>query len=44
METERGLPQGGYVFVSAAGLLATWWAYKQQLIEFRDVRVAPVLD
>lgn len=39
METERGLPLGGYVFVSAAGLLATWWAYKQQLIEFRDIRV-----
>lgn len=39
METERGLPLGGYVFVSAAGLLATWWAYKQRLIEFRDLRV-----
>jgi hypothetical protein len=39
MESERGLPLGGYVFVSAAGLLATWWAYKQRLIEFRDLRV-----
>lgn len=34
----KGMPQGGYVFVSAAGLLATWWSYKAGLIEFRDVR------
>lgn len=37
MEGE-GMPRGGYVFVSAAGLLATWWSYKAGLIEFRDVR------
>lgn len=37
MEGE-GTPRGGYVFVSAAGLLATWWSYKAGLIQFRDVR------
>lgn len=37
MERE-GVPAGLFVFVSATGLLATWWAYKQGLIEFRDVR------
>jgi hypothetical protein len=34
----NGQPHGGFVFVSAAGLLATWWSYKAGLIEFRDVR------
>lgn len=37
MEGE-GTPRGGFVFVSATGLLATWWSYKAGLIEFRDVR------
>lgn len=34
----KGIPKGGYVFVSATGLLATWWSYKAGLIAFRDVR------
>jgi len=34
-----GVPDGSFVFVSATGLLATWWAYKRQMIQFRDVRV-----
>jgi hypothetical protein len=34
----KGTPKGGFVFVSATGLLATWWSYKAGLIEFRDVR------
>ncbi|MCO6438143.1 MAG: hypothetical protein J5J06_13700 [Phycisphaerae bacterium] len=34
-----GVPLGGFVFVSAAGLLGTWWAYKRGSIEFRDFRV-----
>ena len=37
MEGE-GTPKGGFVFVSATGLLATWWSYNAGLIEFRDVR------
>lgn len=37
MEGE-GTPKGGFVFVSATGLLATWWSYKAGLIEYRDVR------
>jgi len=37
MEGKR-IPQGGYVFVSATGLLATWWSYKAGHIQFRDVR------
>lgn len=35
----EGVPHGGFVFVSATGLLATWWAYKRGLIQFRDFRV-----
>lgn len=35
----EGVPEGGFVFVSATGLLATWWAYKRGLIQFRDFRV-----
>jgi hypothetical protein len=35
----EGVPDGGFVFVSATGLLAAWWAYKRQLIQFRDFRV-----
>lgn len=35
----EGIPDGGFVFVSATGLLAAWWAYKRQLIQFRDFRV-----
>ena len=34
----KGKPVGGYVFVSATGLLATWWSYKAGIIQFRDVR------
>lgn len=34
----KGKPHGGYVFVSATGLLATWWSYKAGIIQFRDVR------
>ena len=29
---------GGFVFVSATGLLAAWWAYKRRFIQFRDFR------
>lgn len=35
----KGVPEGGFVFVSATGLLATWWAYKRGLIQFRDFRM-----
>ena len=35
----EGVPDGSFVFVSATGLLATWWAYKRRVIQFRDVRV-----
>lgn len=38
MGTGDGQPRGGFVFVSATGMLATWWSYKAGLIEFRDVR------
>jgi hypothetical protein len=38
MNEGRGVPLGGFVFVSATGLLTTWWAYKQGMIQFRDVR------
>lgn len=39
MKTTARKPVGGFVFVSAMGLLATWWAYKRGFIEYRDVRV-----
>lgn len=39
MERREGVPVGGFVFVSATGLLAAWWAYKRGLIGFRDFRV-----
>lgn len=35
----EGIADGSFVFVSATGLLATWWAYKRRLIQFRDLRV-----
>lgn len=35
----EGIPDGSFVFVSATGLLVTWWAYKRRLIQFRDLRV-----
>lgn len=38
METEAVKPVGGFVFVSAMGLLAAWWAYKRRFIQFRDFR------
>jgi hypothetical protein len=39
MEKDPGVVAGGFVFVSVTGLLACWWAYKEALLEFRDVRV-----
>lgn len=39
MERDAGMVAGGFTFVSATGLLACWWSYKQGLLEFRDVRV-----
>lgn len=39
METTAVKPVGGFVFVSATGLLAAWWAYKRRFIQFRDFRV-----
>lgn len=39
MERDTGVVAGGFTFVSATGLLACWWAYKEGLLEFRDVRV-----
>lgn len=38
METTAKKPVGGFVFVSATGLLAAWWAYKRRFIQFRDFR------
>lgn len=38
METTATKPVGGFVFVSATGLLAAWWAYKRRFIQFRDFR------
>lgn len=38
METTAVKPVGGFVFVSATGLLAAWWAYKRRFIQFRDFR------
>lgn len=32
-------PDGGFVFIPASLLIATWWAYKRRFIEFGDVRV-----
>lgn len=39
MEKDVGVVAGGFTFVSATGLLACWWSYKEGLLEFRDVRV-----
>lgn len=39
MEEDVGVVAGGFTFVSATGLLACWWSYKEGLLEFRDVRV-----
>lgn len=39
MKGREGIPEGKFVFVSATGLLATWWAYKRGRIGFRDFRV-----
>lgn len=39
MENNAGGVAGGFTFVSATGLLACWWSYKERLLEFRDVRV-----
>lgn len=36
---KEGVPVGGFVFVSATGLLAAWWSYKRRFIQFRDFRV-----
>lgn len=38
MEFTATKPVGGFVFVSATGLLAAWWAYKRRFIQFRDFR------
>ncbi len=39
MERDAGVVAGGFTFVSATGLLACWWSYTAELLEFRDVRV-----
>lgn len=32
-------PEGGFCFVPALGFIATWWAYKRQILSLADVRV-----
>lgn len=39
MEETARKPLGGFVFISAMALIATWWAYKRRFIDYRDLRV-----
>lgn len=39
MEETAKKPLGGFVFITAMGILAAWWAYKRRFIDFRDLRV-----
>lgn len=39
MPSTKKRPDGGFVFIPASMLIATWWVYKRRFIEFKDVRV-----
>lgn len=39
MPSTKKRPDGGFVFIPASLLIATWWVYKRRFIEFKDVRV-----